>query len=119
MKTIKVCDFLGIENLLSPNKGKVLREEILRILSLQDTVVSDFDGYKYISGSFVNESIGKLCIQNRWSEKTLRKKVTWKNLSDDDEIDILIAIENAQTKIYLIDKNIPQDQFYQQNLHAC
>jgi len=119
MKTIKVCDLLGTENLLSPNKGKVLKEEILRILSLQETVVLDFTGYKYIASSFINESIGNLCIQNHWSKKTLLKKVNWINLSEDDEIDILIAIENAQTKIYLIKEKIPQDKFYQENLHAC
>lgn len=116
MSIIKVCEYLKTSHLLSPDKGKVLKEEIDRLLLDNDQVVLDFQGYEYISSSFLNESFGKLIIENKWSLKDFKERITWKNISEDDETDFLIALNNAETRLNLIINNIDPEKFYRTNL---
>jgi hypothetical protein len=116
MTKIKVCALLKTSNLLAPEKGETLRESIIQALKESSKVILDFEGYEYISSTFLNESIGKLLIDTKWSKEKLLKKISWCNLADDDETDILIAIENAETRLYLLKNNINLEEFYRSNL---
>lgn len=118
MTVINVCQYIGTPNLLSPNKGMRLRNKIMGNLKEHISVTLDFSGYKYISSSFLNEAIGKLCFEMNWNLDTFKKKIRWKNLLEDDELDILIAVENSQTKLFLKKNNMNQQKFYQSTLPA-
>jgi hypothetical protein len=116
MSKIKVCEFLNTSHLLSPDRGKVLKEEIERLLLDNEQVNLDFRGYEYISSSFLNESFGKLIIEKEWTLENFQEKITWKNISEDDETDFLIALNNAETRLNLIKNNIDPEKFYRTNL---
>lgn len=116
--TINVCEFLGTVNLLAPNKGQELKNKITLLLCSKQTVTLDFSGYKYLASSFLNEAIGRLIIENQWNSAAFKEKVKWINISEDDEVDIELSIENAKTKLYLIKNKIDERQFYQANLHS-
>ena len=118
MIVINVCDLVETADLLSPKKGDLLRKKISDLLKSNDEVCLDFKNYESLSSSFLNESIGKLIIENEWSPKKSKKMLSWKNLNEDDEVGIEIAIENAKTKLYLIKNKINQAEFYQQNIPA-
>lgn len=118
MQTIKVCEYLNTTHLLSPDKGKVLRDVILKKLANLDKVTIDFEGYEYLSSSFLNEAIGNIIIEQKLSSKNFKERILWKNLSKDDEIDLLLAIENAETRLELVKKKIDPDEFYRSTLPA-
>ena len=118
MLSIKVCDFLKTSHLLSPDNGKKLRENVVEGLSTNDSVELDFQGYEYISSSFLNEILGKLLIDNQWSIGEIKQQVKWINISEDDETDFSIALENAETRLKLIKKNINPEEFYRKQLPA-
>ena len=118
MSKIKVCDYLENSHLLSPDKGKELRKKVLDLLNRSESIILDFDGYEYISSSFVNEVLGKVLIEKKWTGEELKRRVKWENLSEDDETDFLISIENAETKLQLIQNNIDPDEFYRANIPA-
>jgi hypothetical protein len=114
--TIVVCDMLQTNDLLSPRQGEVLRNKIIQQLELNNSVCLDFINYKSLSSSFLNEVIGKLIIQNNWTPAIFKEKVLWKNIDEDDQNTIEMAIDNAKTKLYLINNKIDQAEFYQRNL---
>lgn len=114
--TIHVCQLLGTRSLLSPEKGRQLFEKISELLQDENGVVLDFADCQYLSSSFFNESIGKQLIERRWSAAKLQDRIRWENLAEDDEVDLLLAIENAVTKLHLIEKDIDPDDFYENNL---
>ena len=116
MSLISVCCHLQTSALLSPDKGKALYQEISRILAKNNHVILDFQGCEYLSSSFLNEAIGKQLINNQWSAAEIREKICWQNLSEDDEIDLDVAIENAETKLHLIQNDINPEDFYNTNL---
>jgi hypothetical protein len=107
---------LGSRSLLSPEKGRQLFEKVSELLNDGAEVILDFADCQYLSSSFFNESIGKQLIERRWSAAELQENVRWKNLAEDDEVDLLLAIENAVTKLHLIEKDIDPDDFYENNL---
>ncbi len=116
MAKINVCEFLKTNNLLAPDKGKELRHKILSLLKDNKETTLNFDSYNYISSAFLNESIGKLIVDQKLSVDELTSRVKWENISEDDETDFLIAIENAKTRLHLIENNIDPEEFYRTNL---
>ena len=118
MQTVMVCEFLKTTHLLSPEKGKQLRDNILSLMEESDLIVLDFDGYEYISSSFFNEALGKILIEKKLTAGKLKQIIQWKNISEDDEIDILLSLENAEIKLRLIQRKIDPEEFYRANLPA-
>lgn len=116
MAKINVCELLKTHNLLSPDKGKELRHKILSLLKKNKEIILNFEGYKYISTTFRNESIGKLIVDKELSDDELTSRIKWENISEDDETDFQIAIENAKTRLHLIENNIDPEEFYRANL---
>lgn len=116
MAKINVCEFLKTNNLLALEKGEELRHKILNLLQNNKEIILDFEGYDYISSSFLNESIGKLIVDQELSVGELMSRVKLENISEDDEIDFQIAIENAKTRLHLIKSNIDPEEFYRANL---
>jgi len=116
MAIINVCEFLNTNNLLAPDKGRQLRHKILSLLKGNKEIALNFDGYNYISSSFLNESIGKLIVDQELSVDELTSIIKWENISEDDETDFQIAIENAKTRLHLVKNDIDPEEFYRANL---
>ena len=116
MSIIKVCEILKTRSLLSPDKGKELYDHISEQLEQHAAVTLDFQHCDYISSSFLNESIGRQLIDRRWTAEMLRERIRWHHVPDDDDTDILIAVENAETKLHLINNRIDPDEFYQRHV---
>ena len=81
-----------------------------------EEITLNFEGYDYISSSFLNESVGKLIIDQELSVDELKDRIKWENISEEDETDFQIAIENAKTRLHLLKNNIDPEEFYKANL---
>ena len=115
MRTIKIVEILGNPVLLAPDKGERIRKEIEEATT---PVAVDFDGYKFISSTFLNHAFGQLCINMQWSGKVFFEKVIITNLQEDDYDELLLAIDNAEARLEMMRKGINPKDFFATHLPA-
>lgn len=109
MRTIKVVEILGDPVLLAPDKGERIRKEIEHS---KDPVIVDFDGYQFLSSTFLNHAFGQLCINNCWPAATFHEAVKVVNLQDDDIDELDLTIGNAEMRLGMIQKGIDPLEFF-------
>lgn len=114
MKNIIVVDLLKSPVLLSAEKGELLFEAIKKALKskTKGKVVINFEGYRFMSSTFLNNAFGQLCIDLNFSEKNIKDKLEISGLNSDDEDDLELAVSNAQLRKRLIEDNVNVQEFY-------
>lgn len=118
MKTIKVVSLVGNPCLLSPDKGTILLKAINEVVKNENSVVTDFTGYEFLSSTFLNHSFGQLCIDNDWDDAILKKKVIITGMEEDDLDEVALTIHNAQVRRNLLHQNISPEQYYSERIPA-
>lgn len=108
---LKIIDIVGSSSLLAAEKASHLLD-ILKSQSLDETIVLDFDGYDYISSTFINQSIGQLCLDNNWTSEKFFEHFIIENIDEDDLDNIELAISNAYHKSLLQSKSINPEEHY-------
>jgi hypothetical protein len=117
MKTIKVIELLGSASLLAPEKGTHLRTALGDLLKAgENQITVDFAGYEYLSSTFLNHSIGQLCMDFEMDVEEFRNRITLKGLNDDDIGDANLALQNANIRRKLLAKQIDVQDYYATHL---
>lgn len=114
-----VCEYLHNTNLLSPDLGQKLRKKIVTKNNNRNKIILDFAGYDYMSSSFLNQALGYILINKKWSIREFKKNIKWINVNKDDKLDFDLALENARNKLRLIQNNIDPEKFFREHLPAC
>jgi hypothetical protein len=112
MSVIKVVELLGTKSLLTAEKGEELFDAIKEAVEKNNIISLDFEGYDYFSSSFINHSIGQICVDKGWDFETYSQHVTLKNVDEDDLVDIKLAVVNAFHKYTLIKNKIDPQKHY-------
>ena len=115
MKTIKIVEILGTPVLLAPDKGERVRKEIERV---NEEVIVDFEGYQFVSSTFLNHAFGQLCIDKGWTADVFSKRVKIQNLQEDDVDELSLAIDNAAMRLTMIRNGIDPKAFFATHLPA-
>lgn len=109
---IKIVELIGNPVLLSPDKAEVLFYTLMTYTFDKNKIVVDFDGYKFLSSTFLNNSFGKIILDLGLNKENYNKKITVKNIRKDDMVDYNLALDNAFTKSKWLSKGIDPQKFY-------
>ncbi len=112
MRNILVVKLLETPRLLAPEKGKLLADEIRKVLASTKTISVDFTDYEFLSSAFLNHAFGQLCIDLDWHADVFHQKVKIVGLDQDDAEELELAIDNAQTRRSLIKRGINPKEYY-------
>jgi hypothetical protein len=113
--TLNPVNLLGTPFLITPGEAEQVRREIEKST---DRVVVDFDGYQFLSSTFLNHAFGQLCINNGWSAETFYDAVKVEDLQEDDIDKFQLTIENAEMRLGMIRKGIDLVEFFATHLPA-
>ncbi len=101
VKTIKVVDALTNSCLLASELGELLYQLLQRELQTNSEIELDFENYKYMSKSFLQFSIGRLCFENRWRNSEFEKRIHILNMDEDDLEEVELVLTDAQMQFTL------------------
>ncbi|MBU0559950.1 MAG: STAS-like domain-containing protein [Bacteroidetes bacterium] len=119
MKTISVVSLLGTTALLTAEKGIELFEKIIELLKAHhesspplEKFILNFEGYEYVSSTFMNRSFGRLCVDKDWTVAKMKQHFFIENLIEDDMEDLELSILNARERSKLLAKGIDLRKHY-------
>jgi|GEM_PF-2226138 hypothetical protein len=110
---LKVVDLAGSPVLLASEKGD--RLYLILEQKLSDTgekIELDFEGYKFISSTFLNHALGQLCIDKNLNEEQFFNKISILNLSEDELDEVKLCVANAQMRRAIREKGFNENEFY-------
>ncbi len=109
----KVADFLNSPVLLAPEKGDKLYKTLAdSIAKHKEKIELDFEGYKFLSSTFLNHAFGQLCIDLNLTEEQFFNKISFVNISEDDLDEVKLCVLNAQMRRALRGKGYNENEFY-------
>lgn len=110
----KVVEIVNNPVLLASDKGDKLYRHIKKALGAKPfkEITLDFEGYKFLSSTFLNHAFGQLCIDLKISEKQFFNKIKFVKLDEDDLEEVTLSVLNAQLRRGIIRKGHDEKKFY-------
>lgn len=110
----KIVEILDSPVLLASEKGDKLYRLLKKAIGTKPfkEITLDFEGYRFLSSTFLNHSFGQLCIDLKLSEKQFFNKIRFNNIDEDDLDEVKLCVLNAQMRRDILRKGHDEKKIY-------
>ncbi|MBR5842560.1 MAG: STAS-like domain-containing protein [Bacteroidaceae bacterium] len=94
MNIIKVCDFVTLNQAVTPDEGEIIYNKIISYIGEGNIVILDFSDIQLMTTAFLNTAIGNL--YKDYSSEQLNGLLKLENLQIGDSARVKKVVDNAK-----------------------